>query len=159
MSRSRSVTSQPDEGVTDRGAVRDAYASVPDRLAFVARTAVGPIPDGEWGPSDIVRHLIAVEAEVWQPRLRRVANEDDPHWRWVEPDRWLEEPDASLEDLLARFAASRAQTVAHLDALDDAGWARTGTHATYGVLDVAGLLQKALDHDEEHLASLAGETG
>ncbi len=39
--------------------------------------------------------------------------------------------------------------------LDDAGWARFGTHVTYGVLDVAGLLNLAIDHDEDHLAGLA----
>jgi hypothetical protein len=41
-----------------------------------------------------------------------------------------------------------------LDALGTDGWARTGTHDTFGVLDVAGLMEKALDHDDEHLASL-----
>jgi hypothetical protein len=48
----------------------------------------------------------------------------------------------------------RAATVARLDALDAAGWARTGRHATYGVLDVTALLRIALDHDEEHLAQV-----
>ncbi len=33
---------------------------------------------------------------------------------------------------------------------------RTGVHATYGRLDVAGLLRLAIDHDEEHLAGLTG---
>jgi hypothetical protein len=32
--------------------------------------------------------------------------------------------------------------------------ARTGTHDTYGVLDVAALLRLAIDHDREHLASV-----
>jgi hypothetical protein len=144
--------------VTDRrAALRDAFADVPNRLAEAARAASArPVPAGEWSPSDIVRHLIAVEAEVWQPRLRQVAAEDDPHWPWVEPDRWTGELGASLDDLLARFAAGRAETVAHLDALDDVGWNRSGTHATFGVLDVAGLLVESLKHEEEHLASLAG---
>ncbi|HSL34823.1 MAG TPA: DinB family protein [Candidatus Limnocylindrales bacterium] len=140
---------------TDRRAIRDAYAAVADRLASAAHAvARRPTPAGEWKPTDVVRHLIAVELEVWQPRLLQVAAEDDPHWPWAEPDRWLGEPGATLDELLARFAAGRAETIAHVDALDDAGWARIGTHATFGVLDVAGLLQKALDHDEEHLASL-----
>jgi hypothetical protein len=43
--------------------------------------------------------------------------------------------------------------MATLDALDEAGWARTGTHATFGVLDVAGLMVRAIDHDDEHLRS------
>lgn len=141
--------------MADRHALRDAYAAVAERLASAAHAAARrPTPAGEWTPSEVVRHLIAVESEVWQQRLRQVAAEDDPHWPWTEPDRWLGEPGATLDELLARFAAGRAETVAHVDALDDAGWARTGTHATFGVLDVAGLLEKALDHDEEHLASL-----
>ena len=52
------------------------------------------------------------------------------------------------------FARRRAKTVATVSALDDAGWARFGTHETYGRLDVAGLLRLAIDHDEEHAASL-----
>ena len=39
---------------------------------------------------------------------------------------------------------------AALRALDEAGWARSGTHATCGALDVAGLLLVAVDHDNEH---------
>lgn len=142
--------------MSNRQALRDAYAAVGQRLAGAVRAAVDrPVPAGEWTPADIVRHLIAVEAEVWQPRLRQVIAEENPRWAWVEPDRWLGESRATLDELLARFAAGRAETVATLDTLDDAGWARHGTHATFGVLDVAGLLRKALDHDEEHLDALA----
>ena len=43
-----------------------------------------------------------------------------------------------------------------LDALGPEGWSRTGTPDTYGVLDVAGLMTVAADHDDEHLASLLG---
>jgi hypothetical protein len=135
-------------------AIRDRVASVPDRLAGAARAASPEPPaPGEWPPTDVVRHLIAVEEEVWQPRLRELIDEDEPRWRWAEPDRWLGSPEASLDDLLALYAARRAATVALLDALGDTGWARTGVHATFGRLDAAGLMEKALDHDDEHIAS------
>ena len=49
---------------------------------------------------------------------------------------------------------ARAETVRSLAALDGASWAKTGTHATFGELDAGGLMNRALDHDEEHLASL-----
>ena len=62
---------------------------------------------------------------------------------------------SSLDHILAVFAEARHQTVATVRAFDEAGWARHGTHATYGVLDVAGLLRMAVEHDEEHLAGLA----
>jgi hypothetical protein len=139
----------------DPAAVRARLAAVPGQLAAAARaTAFEPPSRGEWGPSEIVRHLIAVEELVWQARLGQLETEDHPRWAWVEPGQWLGEPGAGLEDVLATHAAARASTLAMLDALGPDGWARTGTHDTFGDLDVAGLMEKAIDHDDEHLASL-----
>ena len=139
----------------DQQRVRDRVAATPSRLAAAARAAVPEPPaPGEWPPTDVVRHLIAVEEVVWQPRLRQLIAEDEPHWAWVEPDRWLEQPDATLDELLATYADRRATTTALLDELGDAGWVKTGVHATFGRLDAAGLMEKALDHDDEHIASL-----
>ena len=141
--------------MTDPGPVRERLAALPGRLAEAARRApqAAPAP-GEWTPSEIVRHLIAVEELVWHVRLRQLATEEHPHWVWVEPGQWLGAPGAGLDDVLAAHAEVRATTLGILDGLGAAGWARTGTHDTYGVLDVAGLMAVAADHDEEHLASL-----
>jgi hypothetical protein len=137
-------------------ALLDRLAAVPERLASAARSASPEPPaPGEWTPSDIVRHLIAVEQLVWHARLADLAADDRLTWPWTEPDRWLGSPGASLDELLATYASVRATTVATLVALDEAGWSRTGTHATYGVLDVAGLMDRAVDHDEEHLRTFA----
>lgn len=136
----------------------DAFAAFPGRFAAAAKARVAewhPIPDGEWGPNETVRHLIAVEDEVWRKRLAGLAKEDDPHWEWTEPGLAPGLADASLLEILTVFARRRAKTVATVRALDDAGWARFGTHETYGRLDVAGLLRLAIDHDEEHAASLS----
>ena len=134
--------------------LRRRLAEVPGRLAVATRAAADkPTAAGEWTPADIVRHLIAVEEEVWHSRLRQLAAEDRPRWPWTEPDRWLGAPGASLEDLLIVYADRRGTTIAILGELDDAGWARTGEHATYGVLDVAALMAKAIDHVDEHLES------
>jgi hypothetical protein len=139
----------------NRDELVEAFAGFPERLDRAARTAMrSAAPSGEWGPAEIVRHLIAVEGEVWRSRLARVALEDDPHWSWTEPGLAPGFEDAPIETILAAFAAARASTVATVRALDEAGWARSGTHATYGRLDVEGLLQLAIDHDEEHLAGI-----
>jgi hypothetical protein len=136
--------------------VRDRVAAVPARLAEAARAASPEPPaPGEWPPTDVVRHLIAVEEEVWHPRLRQLVAEDEPTWAWVEPDRWQGTPDATVDELLAIHRALKTMTAAMLDDLGDAGWAKTGVHATFGRLDAAGLMEKALDHDDEHIASLA----
>jgi hypothetical protein len=136
----------------ERRALLERLGAIPGRLATAARAAPPEPPaSGEWTPSDVVRHLIAVEEEVWQPRLAQLIAEDRPSWPWTEPDRWIGEPGATLDRLLAVYAATRGATMTTLAGLDDAGWDRTGTHATYGVLDVAGLMGRAVDHDEEHV--------
>jgi hypothetical protein len=130
----------------------DRLAAIPEALTTAARSASPEPPaPGEWTPSDIVRHLIAVEQLVWHARLVDLAATDHPTWPWTEPDRWAGEPGATLDQLLSTFESLRSTTLATLDALDDAGWTRTGTHATFGILDVAGLMTRAVDHDEEHL--------
>lgn len=137
----------------------EAFAAFPARLAAAAKARVAewrPFPEGEWGPIETVRHLIAVEHEVHRARLTQLAKQEDPHWTWTEPGLAPGFDDASLLEVLTVFARRRAKTVAIVRALDEAGWERCGTHETYGRLDVAGLLRLATDHDSEHLASLTG---
>lgn len=138
-----------------RSTVIADLAAFPARLGEVARAAADhPVPAGEWDPAQVIRHLIAVEIDVHQSRLVDLATGDDPRWDWTEPGPWPGEPELSLEALLARFADLRRATLATVGALDEAGWARTGTHARLGVWDVAGLLTNAADHDAEHLTGL-----
>ena len=141
--------------MTDDTSVRTRLAAFPDALAEAARAAPQepPVP-GEWSPIEIVRHLIAVEEEVWHRRLDQLRTEEHPRWRWVEPGQWLGSPAAGLDDVLVSHARVRTETLKVLDALGPGGWARTGTHDTYGTLDVAGLMTVAADHDDEHLRSL-----
>ena len=137
--------------------LRDALASVPARIAAAAASIDDPAApaSGEWSPREVTLHLAAVEAEVWQPRLEAFRTESYPHWPWVEPGQWAGPGGETFAGGLAAFDELRAATVARLDALDDAGWSRRGRHATFGELDVAGLMRVALDHDEEHLAQIA----
>jgi DinB superfamily len=140
-----------------RTALINRFAAFPDRIAVAAREADGAPPsDGEWSSEEVVRHLIAVETGVHRARLLDLAIDDDPRWSWIEPRPWSGEPDLDLEGVLERFAAIRAGTVANVRALDADGWARTGEHATFGRLDVGGLLGIAIDHDEEHLRGFEG---
>jgi hypothetical protein len=149
------VTARPPDSSASPSGVRDRLAQLPAVLAAAARAAPPGAPaPGEWTPSEIVRHLIAVELDVWQVRLRQLATEPHPHWVWAEPGPWPGAPGANLESLLATHAIERARTLAILDDLGPDGWDRRGTHDTFGELDVAGLMTIAADHDDEHLASL-----
>lgn len=140
--------------MADAVAVRARLATFPARLAAAAAAAPPRSTPGDWSPSEIVRHLIAVEEEVWHRRLGQLATEDHPRWRWVEPSQWLGVPGAGLDEILDTHRRVRASTLAMLDALGAGGWSRTGTHDTFGLLDVAGLMTVAADHDDEHLATL-----
>lgn len=142
--------------MTEREAILDRFASFPGRLAAAVQAAgTRPVAAGEWGPAEVVSHLIAVEEVVWRARLRDLATTADPRWSRTEPGLAAGLEDASLEELLSTFETARAGTAEIVRALDQAGWARSGTHAVYGRLDVAGLLGVASDHDEEHLRGIA----
>lgn len=142
----------------DRDALLAELADAPRRVGLAARAADRssvPLPPGEWTAAEAVRHLIAVEREVWQARVDRMLAEDEPAWAWTEPGPDEATAGLALEDVLRAFAVAREGTLGRVRGLDGAGWARVGVHATYGRLDVAALLAVARDHDEEHRAGLA----
>lgn len=143
--------------MTKREALVERFACFPGQLADAARAAPGPAAGGEWGPVEVVSHLIAVEEVVWRARLRDLEAMADPRWTRTEPGLAAGLEDASLDEVLSLFEAARAGTVEIVRALDEAGWARAGTHADYGRLDVAGLLGVASDHDAEHLRGITAQ--
>ena len=147
-----------DGGLADRAEILERFASFPEHLADAARAAHGrAVPPGQWTPDLVVRHLIAVEGEVWQSRLAELAAGGEPRWSRMEPGPVGGFPNASLDDLLAVFANLRGGTIEFLRLFDlePGGWARAGIHAVYGRLDVAGLIRVAVDHDDEHLSGLS----
>lgn len=133
-------------------------STIPTQISEVAQCADGkPQPAGQWSLNMEIAHLAHVEAVIWQARLKQMAAEENPRWQWTEPPLeswWSLFESQSLEQLLVTFAARRQETVNHLRGLTEEGWRRTGTHATFGQMDVAGLCARILEHDEEHLEAL-----
>ena len=141
--------------LSSRDGLIAALGAAPDRLVAAASAAADrPVQPGEWTVEQVVRHLIAVEIEVHQGRIGDLATVPEPRWSWTEPGPWAGEPDLGLSGVLRRFAELRGETLSKVAALDEAGWTRTGHHATFGPLDVAGVLRNAVDHDEEHLRGI-----
>ncbi len=143
----------------DQRRLRDALASTPAR-AMAAGAASGRDPEmapepGEWSAREVLLHLAATEEQVWQPRLDALAAEDFPHWPWVEPGLLAGPRTSTYPEAVEAFVTRRAATIARVDELDAAGWARTGRHDVFGILDVAAMLRILLDHDDEHLAQIA----
>jgi hypothetical protein len=138
----------------------ERLAAGPSRIAAVARRAAGqeplPRPGAGWTAREVVGHLYLVEGVVFHARLDQLAAGESPRWAWVEPGTAAARDVPTLDDALDRFAARRAETLGRVAALDEPGWNRAGTHATFGRLDVAGLLGVIADHDDHHHDDLAG---
>jgi len=148
----------------DRRTLLKRLAASPGLIASVARQAAtaespGGARPGEWTVREVVAHLAAVETVVHQARLDQLAAGGTPEWAWTEPGPSDDPLVTTLEGALDLFAARRSGTVARVAALDETGWARYGIHATFGRLDVAGLLAVLLDHDDEHRAGLEARLG
>ena len=138
-----------------RQATLRQLADAPRRIALASTAPLIAVPvPGSWTAQQVVLHLVAVEVEVFQRRLRDLATAVEPRWAWIEPGPAEVGPGETLAETVARFAAERAATLAWVTTLDDAGWRRFGHHATLGMLDVGGLLAVATAHDAEHLAAL-----
>lgn len=144
----------------ERAALVERFRAGPEQVAAVAGKAAaargGRAPEG-WSEREIVAHLVRVDREVFQVRLADLSGPSEPQWSWVEPG--AQPGRATLATLVERFATTREATIAHLKDLDDAGWARSGVHASYGRLDVAALLGIAIDHDADHIAELERRAG
>lgn len=143
---------------TARQALLQTLRAMPAQLRTASATYVPH--STEWSASAVWGHLCRVEEEVWQARLRQMAASDNPQWVWWDPSGFDWEGAFGAQapaQLAAQFEARRSATLAHLEGLTESGWQRRGTHAVFGVLDVAGLCREIIAHDEEHRAQLSGE--
>jgi len=151
-------------GVAARSALLDRLASAPARLAAAANAldaaeeGVGP-PAGEWTARQSLGHLCRVETEVFGARLDALEGDRPPTWVWHEPDTAEAAFMATTDLVLAEFANRRSATLARVSQLDEAGWAKWGIHATFGRLDVAGLLSVLADHDDDHATGMLARAG
>jgi hypothetical protein len=139
-----------------RDELTERLAAGPGRVETAARAvSVSGRSTGGWSARENVAHLALVERLVFQARLDQLsASHDVPRWAWTEPGTSPASEVPTLDVAIPALAVARADTIARVRTLDEAGWRRYGLHATLGRLDVAGLLSVIADHDEHHLADL-----
>lgn len=108
---------------------------------------------------DVIGHLIHGEMTDWLPRVRVILEHGEA--QAFEPfDRFAmyeASRGKSLEELLARFAELRAQSLAELRALNltEEQLALTGTHPTLGRVTMSELLSAWVVHDLNHIYQIA----
>jgi hypothetical protein len=112
--------------------------------------------EGEWSPNAQLWHLLAVERENFQPRIRAILDEDRPALqRWDSEGRLADQrPAVDIADHAAQFVTERARTAALLTHLTPDQWRRTGTWPDGNEIDLAWLAEKALWHALDHTALL-----
>ena len=137
--------------------LRALLAGLPERWTNT------PDVEGGWRPRDVVGHLISAELEDWVPRTQRIIEHGtsrafDPFDRFAHVDR---DADATLDELVQRFATLRSENLARLDALvSDTDLDRRGLHPSLGEVTVRELLATWAVHDLDHVAQVfAGLAG
>jgi hypothetical protein len=116
-----------------------------------------PAP-GEWCLNEVMAHLLHVETELFQPRLRRILDEDEPRFPAFSPEPWARERDHSadpFDESLEAFEWARATTLTFLRGLPDGARERLGVSGFFGPLTLAEYATHIADHDIEHLAQMA----
>ncbi len=137
--------------------VRALLGGIPDRW-----TGTPDVEDG-WTPKDVVGHLITAELDDWLVRTKGILEHGtsqpfDPFDRFAHQGR---DDDLSLDQLIARFAALRADNLRELDRLvADGDLDRRGRHPSLGEVTLRELLATWAVHDLDHVSQIyAGMAG
>src|SRR5436309_9281246 len=113
-----------------------------------------PGPD-EWTVREIVHHL--ADSEMTSAiRLRRLLVEDAPVVTGYDERAFARRltADRPLAASLDAFAAARRTTAEILERLDEADWARAGTHSESGRYSVEDWLEIYAAHAHDHAAQI-----
>jgi len=121
------------------------------------------VPGDGWRPKDVVGHLITGELTDWIERTERILEHGtslafDRFERFAHTER---DTDATLDELIERFALLRETNLARLSELaaeDDLD--RRGLHPTLGEVTLRELLATWAVHDLDHVSQIfAGMAG
>jgi DinB superfamily len=126
-------------------------------------TDTADVPTEGWRPKDVVGHLITGELTDWIERTERILEHGtslpfEKFDRFAHADR---DTEATLDELVERFATLRAENLARLDELvTDADLDRRGMHPSLGEVTLRELLATWAVHDLDHVSQIfAGMAG
>jgi len=158
-------------GLALTGARGGCYSRRMDLLETLSRTpallaqVVTQVPDAlvrvRSGPFALVEHLWHLgdlEREGFGERIRRILAEEDPFLPDFDGERIAREREyvkLPLPPALAAFASARDETLRLLRSVSGKQWARAGRQEGVGIVTLADLPRRILDHDLAHLNELA----
>ena len=110
--------------------------------------------ENDWSQLEVLAHLWIAEHFVFLPRIRAMAEEDNPFLPLVDENALMQSewrPEQPRADLLAAILADRE---AELELLAGNDWARPGVHETNGPISIDWVAQYAMGHTWEHLSQI-----
>lgn len=130
--------------------LREAVAGLPEQ------TLAHRHSEGAWSIKEVVGHL-RDHGQFLHKRLSMIINLEEPRLEPYDEEALVRERNPQAADfsaLLDEFCAIRAGTVQLLADLVHWNWSRTGRHEEFGRLSVRQIVDRALLHDEAHLAQI-----
>ena len=115
------------------------------------------VPADGWRPRDAIGHLITGELTDWIERTQRILEHGtelpfDTFDRFAHADR---DAEATLDELVERFASLRAENLARLEELVAEGdLDRRGMHPSLGEVTLRELLTTWAVHDLDHVSQI-----
>jgi len=121
--------------------------------------AEGDGDEEDWGPFDVVGHLIFGEETDWIPRARIILEYGDsrpfvPFDRFAQFEKFK---GRSMDELLGMFEEARRANLASLKAMQirPEQWGLHGTHPELGPVTLGQLLATWSVHDLNHIGQIA----
>jgi hypothetical protein len=142
---------------TERARLIAMYREGPARLRAAwdqvpaAARHFRPAP-GAWSAHEIIVHCADSETYA-ATRIRLLVAEPEPLIVGYDQEAWARLFDyetASVESSFAVIDAIRAHTATFIERLDDAGWARTGSHTETGTYRATDWLESYGNHLHDH---------
>ncbi|MDQ3691352.1 MAG: DinB family protein [Chloroflexota bacterium] len=120
-------------------------------------TDTADVPAEGWRPRDVIGHLITGELTDWIERTQRVLEHGterpfDKFDRFAQAGR---DAEATLDELVERFATLRAENLARLEELvTEEDLDRRGMHPSLGEVTLRELLTTWAVHDLDHVSQI-----
>lgn len=113
--------------------------------------------DGHWSVKEVIGHLRDASA-LFHYRISRISHEDNPLLPDADTDALVANGNYNAADAAALFAETARldnQLAGLLAGLDEAGWQRSGTHATNGLITVEQIATYHVNHAQGHSTEIS----
>jgi len=115
-----------------------------------------PLAEGEWSPLQILAHIRGVD-DMLTVRIATLLTSNNPALPRLDFDAWATVAgyaEAPLDQTLHAWQRHRSETIWQLNRLPLEAWNRTAIHPSRGNITLLDLVQRALEHEEEHSVEL-----